>query len=166
MTRARRILNELFQQRYNFTKIPRSQHPRGILAIYGKAIHTYRFKTENEPMEVTLTHYSHPEGGWHPDEHGPTVGIEFGDVNNRSYDITGAHPHDVQRVLSTVHAIIRHHLAKNPDAKEITFSAAEPSRQRLYQHLINRFANKFHKERELGLESMTYTIQKSDLKDL
>ena len=132
-TLARAILqafDELFQQSYPFSK-SREQQTR-----YG-AIHSYRFTTQGgRHFEVEFDHRHPGTTRQMPAE------VAFMDVSNPDVlgkmDITNAEGQRAQKVFSTVHEIIKEHLRQHPYVNRIDFSAVEPSRRRLYTHLVKR----------------------------
>lgn len=79
--------------------------------------------------DVSLFEYDHRNGTWI---------VEFSDVGARdAYEMTNRG--DAAVILSTVVAIIRNAIERAP-IKILAFEAKEPSRRRLYAHIVKRMS--------------------------
>lgn len=68
-----------------------------------------------------------------------------------------------QRVFSTVHHILKHHLSVHPEVKTVQFSGAKSTgRDKLYNHFARKFAHK-HRAFDLG-SGVEFEIDRKDMK--
>ena len=156
---------ELFQDRYDWREAKTEAAPE---------YHVYRFKTgEGHPYFVNINQAASDK---HP------ASVEFGkeDIANRPtysfqgvFGISGEEGGHSQKILSTVHHILKTHLQNHPEVKAISFTAEEPSRQKLYRHMARRFATRVNEvptppnpRAGYPLPGAKYTINREDIPEL
>lgn len=96
--------------------------------------HRYSFNHEGNKYNTFLTHKNRPK---------PHVSVSFSQhmpSGRWTYWMTNKSGPSAIKVMSTVHNIVKHHLAKHPEIKEVRFTSDgdEPSRAKLY----TRYAEK------------------------
>lgn len=142
-------MNEVFDQPYPHTK-------HGALE--------YEFQTPNDNYHMGFDHLT-LNHDW-PNKHAEAA---FSSEKGR-YSHSGAERENSHKVFSTVHNIIKQHLADNPDVKSLGFSASkggavgnDGSRATLYRHMIKKFAHK-HTEQHTDYD-VNFRVNRGDIKD-
>ncbi len=130
-------LTELFNKHYDYKKSSKAGE------------HSYHFHSENgSKYHVNIHHYN--EGSKKKSEaHVNFENIDSPERNKQK--ISNTEGHSAAKVFSTVHHIIKHHMAEHPHMQHVSFGAAhsEPTRVRLYKHLAKTFAHK-HTEKTMN----------------
>src|ERR1700735_2407362 len=117
----------------------------------GSRYHLHSFETPNDRYDVGIQHLKHKAG--HAE-------LLFSSVKGDIHK-SGAEKNNAHRIFSTVHHIVKNHMAEHPDIHSLSFSGAkdydyktkggtESSRTRLYRHIAKKFSNKHTEEHTPG----------------
>lgn len=101
----------------------------------GEGVTRYHFHTGKTPYVTTVTHFGDEADVSFHTHHGLN---DYDDVP--LYHMTGNQGMKAGRILSTIHHIVKRHIAKHPRLKTISFSSdtTEPSRASLYTRYTKR----------------------------
>jgi hypothetical protein len=137
--------------------------------------HTYNFNTDKSKYKVNFIHHNDgkPEQKVGFFKRKPKTIPTHSHVDFSSEHDTSSHNkmainnqegHSATHVFSTVHHIIKQHMAENPHIQHLSFSAhnSEPSRVKLYNHFAKKFTNK-HNQTQTS-SSTQFHFHRDDVK--
>jgi len=105
--------------------------------------HVYAFEHNSNRFRVTIRH----------NRQNPEAVVNFQDKNGEMGK-TGNHPHDAVKVFSTVHKIVKDHVAAHPHLTHVSFAALKSdghSRASLYHRMAQKLGgNVDHQPDEAG----------------
>jgi hypothetical protein len=152
VTRASRILNELFQGPGSHYQVRRSK-----TSWYDPDSFGYNFDTPNGKYDVSIRHrYDNVNT---ETAHGI---IDF--MGPRGMGVTGGHP-DSAKIFSTVHHVLKKHLAAHPEVADIGFTAIDKPHVKLYDHMVKRFAREPEVSRASDGSAAHYKIKRENFRE-
>lgn len=120
----------------------------------------YSFKTPNDEYEVSFSFDHYKNNG--------EVNVCFDSKKHGFHSINNEARGQSHRVFSTIHNIMKTHLADNPHIKTITFDAWNkyPSRVKLYDKLLSTFTKKHTREGNDNEMGNTYfSFHRDDIRE-
>lgn len=123
----------------------------------------YKFKAGDTDYNTTITHHhdgKHAEvvfGTSHHDD-------DFGD--HTEFHLTGDKGTKAAKVMSTIHHIVKRHIAKHPEIETVGFTSDtdEPSRVSLYKRYTKRLGGTTH-DSSHAYDTMVHTIPAESYRD-
>jgi hypothetical protein len=103
----------------------------------------YHFNADGTPYTATITHFGKDADVTFHTHHGED---EYGE-EMPTFHMTGEQGMKAGRILSTVHHIVKRHVAKHPELRTIGFTSdtTEPSRASLYHRYTMRMGGTTHR---------------------
>lgn len=149
-------INEIFQQHYPFELVQQKRYKNT-----DHVEHHYKFHTGKHEYHAYIQQLNSQ----------PTISVSFGTLGpdatetNDAYRINHHRKHESQKIFSTIHHILKHHLQKYPDIGAIDLMATndEPSRIKLYRAIAKKFTNT-HDEIP-NQDGVQLRIQTKDIKE-
>lgn len=124
---------------------------------------SYKFKAGGADYGAHITHY-------HQGKHAEVVfGKSYVDSQNRpetTFHIAGDQGTRSSRILSTIHNIVKKHVADHPSVQTIGFTSdtGEPSRVALYKRYTHRLGGETHDSSHI-YDTMVHTIPATSYRD-
>lgn len=159
-----KLLREIFDQPYPYTKTPKEDYTNN------ERFHEYKFKSHKGEDYGVEIHHGREE------EH-DQADVSF--YGSGSSSVTGNEKGHASKVFSTVHHILKQHIAANPHIKNITFSSEkrdynrnspdgskiDTGRTKLYHHMANKMTGgKYQSSLDTRNGRTQFFIQTKDIK--